>query len=60
MYDGIPLREALKYGEKYLIESAVKRHNGNITRIAEELCISRPNVYDLLNKYKLPTNKNTK
>ncbi len=60
MNDGITLREALKKGEKYVIESLMKRHKGNITRVAEELGISRPTVYDLLNKYKLPIKNNTK
>jgi two-component system NtrC family response regulator len=60
MYDDITLREALKKEEKYLIKSLMKRHKGNITRVAEELGISRPTVYDLLNKYKLPIKINRK
>ena len=60
MYDNVTLREALKKEEKTLIKSSMKRHKGNITRVAEELSISRATVYDLLNKHKLSLNKNKK
>jgi two-component system NtrC family response regulator len=53
-YEGITLKEARKKLEKDLIERVVKRHNGNIKRASEELGISRPTLYDLIDKYKLP------
>lgn len=52
-YEGITLKEARNKFEKDLIEIVVKRHNGNIKRASEELGISRPTLYDLIDKYKL-------
>ena len=52
MYDGTTLREALKAREKYVIESLMKKHKGDIPLVAKQLGISRTTVYDLLNKYK--------
>ncbi len=53
-YEGITLKEARKKLEKDLIERVVRRHNGNIKRASEELGISRPTLYDLIDKYQLP------
>jgi two-component system NtrC family response regulator len=53
-YEGVTLKEARKKLEKDLIASVVKRHNGNIKRASEELGVSRPTLYDLIDKYKLP------
>lgn len=53
-YEGGTLKEARKKLEKDLIASVVKRHNGNIKRASEELGVSRPTLYDLIDKYKLP------
>ncbi len=52
-YNDITLKEARKKIEIELIESAVERHHGNIKLASEELGISRPTMYDLINKYKL-------
>ncbi|RJR15617.1 MAG: PEP-CTERM-box response regulator transcription factor [Nitrospiraceae bacterium] len=50
---GITLKAARKRLEMDLISNVVERHNGNIKRASEELGISRPTLYDLINKYKL-------
>ncbi len=52
-YQGISLKEARKKIEVDLIGSAIERHRGNIKRASEELGISRPTLYDLLDKHKL-------
>jgi two-component system NtrC family response regulator len=52
-YEGITIKEARKKIEIELIERAVERHQGNIKLASEELGISRPTMYDLINKYKL-------
>jgi len=59
-YAGISLKEARKRLEVDLIASAVERHNGNIKRASEELGVSRPTLYDLIDKYKLPVKDSTK
>ncbi|MBI4682172.1 MAG: PEP-CTERM-box response regulator transcription factor [Nitrospirae bacterium] len=51
---GVTLKEARKRLEMDLILGVVERHNGNIKRAAEELGISRPTLYDLIEKYRLP------
>jgi two-component system NtrC family response regulator len=50
---GVTLKEARKRLEIDLITSVVERHNGNIKKASEELGISRPTLYDLIDKYKL-------
>ncbi len=52
-YEGITLKEARKRLEMDIIENAVDRHKGNIKRASEELGISRPTLYDLIDKYNL-------
>jgi two-component system NtrC family response regulator len=52
-YEGITLKEARRRLEIELIESALERHNGNIKQAAEELGVSRPTLYDLIDKYNL-------
>jgi two-component system NtrC family response regulator len=59
-YAGISLKEARKRLEIDLIASAVERHNGNIKRASEELGVSRPTLYDLIDKYKLPVKNSAK
>lgn len=53
-YEGMSLREARKRLEIDLIEQCLQRHGGNIKRASEELGVSRPTLYDLMQKYKLP------
>ena len=43
-----------------LVESAVRSHKGNIKRASEELGVSRPTLYDLIDKYKLSVKDNPK
>jgi two-component system NtrC family response regulator len=45
------LREARDRIESEMILSAVERNNGNMTRAAEQLAISRPTLYDLARKH---------
>jgi two-component system NtrC family response regulator len=52
-YTGVSLKEARKRLEVDLIERAIERHGGNIKRASEELGVSRPTLYDLIDKYKL-------
>ena len=47
------LREARAQLEKTMIQQALALHNGNISRAAEDLGLSRQSFYDLLNKYGL-------
>lgn len=52
-YEAMTLKEARNRLEKDLIESVVRKHKWNIKRASEELGISRPTLYDLIEKYKL-------
>ncbi|NOZ68784.1 MAG: PEP-CTERM-box response regulator transcription factor [Deferribacteres bacterium] len=56
-YEGIMLREARKRLERDLVESALERHRGNVKRASEELGISRPTLYDLIEKYRISVKK---
>jgi len=49
------LREARDKVEREVIAVAIDRHNGNIVKVAEELGVSRPTLYDLLKKHSLTT-----
>lgn len=59
-FEGISLKEARTRLERDLIESAVERNKGNIKRASEELGISRPTLYDLIEKYKLSVKEDGK
>ena len=48
--DGLKLREARERVERSLVEGAVRRHAGNLTQVATDLGISRPTLYDLMEK----------
>jgi two-component system NtrC family response regulator len=52
-YDGITLKEARKQLEMDIISRAIEKHGGNIKRASEELGVSRPTLYDLIDKYSL-------
>ncbi len=52
-YEGRGLREAREGLEKDFIERALKKHKGNMTKAAEELGISRPTLYELMEKLKM-------
>jgi len=47
---GKTLKEARAELERELILMTMERHNGNLTRVARDLDISRPALYDLLKK----------
>jgi two-component system NtrC family response regulator len=49
----VTLRQARERAEKQLIEGALARHAGNLTQVAADLGISRPTLYDLLEKHNL-------
>jgi two-component system NtrC family response regulator len=51
---GTTLREVRDSVEKELVQRALKRHNGNVTRAAAELDISRPTMYELMEKLGIP------
>jgi two-component system, NtrC family, response regulator len=48
--EGKALREAREELEKDLIQKALTRHKGSITQAASELGISRPTLYELMEK----------
>ncbi len=50
---GHTLREARELIEKDLVESTVRQCQGNITRAAKVLGVSRPTLYDLIRKHRL-------
>jgi two-component system NtrC family response regulator len=49
-YEGQGLREAREGLERDFIQRAISRHKGNITQAAEELGVSRPTLYELMEK----------
>ena len=49
-YEGLTLREARETLERDMILKVLARHKDNITRAAEELGISRPTLYELMEK----------
>ena len=49
-YSAMTLREAREAVEKDLVEGALNRHEGNMSRAAEDLGISRPTLYELIEK----------
>ena len=49
-YAGQDLKEARKALEKDLVHRALAQNKGNLTRTASELGISRPSLYDLMDK----------
>ncbi len=50
-YERRGLREAREAMEKELIRRALTRNNGNMTRTAQELGVSRPTLHELVSKY---------
>jgi two-component system NtrC family response regulator len=53
-YEGTTLKEVREAVEKDFVQRALKRHNGNVTRAAAELDISRPTMYELMEKLGIP------
>lgn len=50
-YDGLSLKEAKECVEKELIQKAMIRNKGKISKVAEELNISRPSLYELIDRH---------
>jgi two-component system, NtrC family, response regulator len=50
VHKGVSLKEARETLERGMIKEALKRHAGRITSAAEELGISRPTFYELMEK----------
>ena len=51
--DSLNLREVRQRAESKAIRIALMKNFGNISRAAEQLGVTRPTLYDLLNKYGL-------
>jgi two-component system, NtrC family, response regulator len=52
-YQGKGLREAREELEKDFIERTLRKNRGNMTKAAEELGISRPTLYEMIEKLKI-------
>jgi two-component system NtrC family response regulator len=52
-YEEMGLKEARDTLEKELVKKALSRNHSNITKAAQELSISRPTLYDLMEKFKI-------
>ena len=48
------LREAREHLEREIVQEALRRHGGKITTAAVELGISRPTLYELIEKLGIP------
>jgi len=53
-YEGASLKEAREALEREMVLRALSRNNDNITRAAEELGVSRPTLYELMEKLGIP------
>jgi two-component system, NtrC family, response regulator len=53
-YENMGLKEAREALEKELLTKAIFRNSGNLTKVAMELGISRPTLYDLIEKFGIP------
>ena len=56
-YAGRTLKEARDSMEKDLVRKALVKHKGSITHAAEELGISRPTLYELMEKLRIPNER---
>jgi len=52
-YTGLKLREAREKLEKEMIEIALLKNNGNMSRAAGDLGISRPTLYEMIEKLEI-------
>lgn len=57
--DSTPLRVARDMHEKELVKVMLEKTNGNVSKVAIELGISRPTLYQLLSRYGLRQSKLT-
>jgi two-component system, NtrC family, response regulator len=53
-FENMGLKEARESLERDLLAKAVARNIGNLTKAATELGVSRPTLYDLMEKYGIP------
>ena len=53
-YEAMGLKEAREALERDLIAKALNRNTGNLTKVASDLGISRPTLYDLMEKLGIP------
>ena len=53
--EALDLREVRAQAEKRAIRRALTREGGNLSKVAQLLGVSRPTLYDLLEKYDLKT-----
>jgi hypothetical protein len=51
MKSGRTLREAREAFEKRMVREAMKRCKGNISKTAEELGVSRPTLYEMIERF---------
>jgi two-component system NtrC family response regulator len=51
---GRGLSKAREAVERQMVESAIGRNKGNLTRAAADLGISRPTLYELIDKLGIP------
>jgi two-component system NtrC family response regulator len=51
------LKEARESVEREMVQQALKRHSGRISSAATELGISRPTLYELMDKLGIPRGK---
>jgi two-component system NtrC family response regulator len=56
-YQGKDLKEARDAMERDLIRRAISRNKGNLTKTAEELGLSRPTLYELMEKLGIAKNR---
>ena len=56
-YEGMSLKDAREAMEKELVIKALLRNGDNLSKTAAELGISRPTLYDLMEKFGLPNEK---
>ncbi|MEW6157023.1 MAG: PEP-CTERM-box response regulator transcription factor [Verrucomicrobiota bacterium] len=49
-FPGRTLREAREALERELVQNSLRRHSGNVTQAAHDLGISRPTLYELMDK----------
>jgi two-component system NtrC family response regulator len=58
--ESLNLREVRQRAESKAIRIALMKNFGNISRAAEQLGVTRPTLYDLLNKYGLSADSYSK
>ena len=56
--DGATLKEVIAELEMQLIGAAMARHNGNISRVANELGLTRRGLYLKLSRYRIKKDAN--